>query len=141
MCEGEGVCKASVCVSVWMFKLPVIYFLLSLIVVLPSTSLLSLLFISLLPSLLSFPPSYPSSPLTLPPSYPPSLVPSIPLTLPPSLTSPHIEPLFGYEHYDGIGACVTLDTEHRTKTLSVLLQETPWYSRWVMWCVGWCVGW
>ena len=46
-------------------------------------------------------------------------------------TCTYTEPLFGYEHYDGIGACVTLDPEHRIKTLSVLLQETPWYSRYV----------
>jgi RhoGAP domain len=40
------------------------------------------------------------------------------------------EPLFGYEHYDAILACLEMEgEEHRLRNLTLLIQETPWYAQ------------
>ena len=51
------------------------------------------------------------------------------LTLFLSLSFSPSEPLLGFEHYEAFIACMQMPAAHRLKTMSLLLQETPWYSR------------
>lgn len=40
------------------------------------------------------------------------------------------EPLLGFNHYDAIMACREIEDEaHRSRNLSILVREIPWYSR------------